>query len=892
MGLLQRIRITSRNIFRREKVERDLDAEVRSYSDLLEEEKMSSGMNSPEAKRSANMNMGGSEQLKEEIRGNRAGIWLESLWQDLRFGARMLRKNPGFAAVAILTLALGIGANTAIFSVIRGVLLQALPFRDSSRIVLVRGTVAGRPTGSVSYPDYLDARKLSRSFDDVAAYTSGEFILNGTDRSDRVVGEIVSDAYFPVLGISPLMGRTFLPEENLIYGAHPVVVIGYGLWQRIYGGDSGIIGKNIRLNSADYNIIGVMPRGFTGFSDSAEIWVPIVMYDTLWPQTVKFGMLQGRGNRFLRILGRLRDGVSREQAQAEVSSISVSLNAQYPKTNKDRGLLVRAARDVFVGSSQKPLLILLGAVGFVLLIACANVVNLVLARMTSREREFAVRIALGAPRSRLARQLLTECLLLASLGTAVAVILVKGGMTGLVAILPVSFPSFASVRIDHEVLLFTCLLMAVVTALLAALPARAIGRRDLQESLKEAAKGSGGKRSRRLNSILVISEVALATVLLAGAGLLLKSFTKLMNDDPGFRADHLVTMRFYVPDQLAGESRNRFGPELADYVTTLPGVDSASTTFIDPFLWGGFGRGFTLEGRDRLSTQDQDSITYQEIGPRYFHTMMTPLLRGREFLPQDSLTVQHVVIVNESFARRFWPGENAVGKRIKYGVGDLAVQQYPWMEVVGVVKDVKFNSLRQDPTDSPVVYGALLQSEVIINMSLIIRTKAAPTSMISTLQDDISRHNAAIPLYSIATLEDRMKANSADTRSYTILLGLFASIALALCAIGIYGVIAFWVAQRTREIGIRLALGANRADVFRLVAGCGLGLTLTGLVLGLTASAMLTRALSSLLFEVNAFDPVVFAAMSLLLVTVALLACWIPARRAMKVDPMVALRYE
>jgi predicted permease len=889
---MRKLIATFRNLFHREKINRDDDAEIRSYSTMLEDEKLSTGLSAGEAKRATRINIIGHEQLKEEIRTARSGFWLESLWQDLKFGARMLRKNPGFATVAILTLALGIGANTAIFSVIRGVLLQALPFRDPSRIVLVRGTVAGRPTGSVSYPDFLDVRKLNHSFDDVAAYTSGEYIVNGTDRSDRLLGEMVSDSYFPVLGTSPLMGRTFLPEENLISGAHPVVVIGYGLWERMYGGDSGIIGKDIHLNGADYKIIGVMPRGFTGFSDSAEIWVPIVMYDALWPQTAKFGMLQGRGNRFLRILGRLREGVSREQAQAEVASISSSLTSQYPKTNKDRGLLVRAARDVFVGSSQKPLLILLGAVGFVLLIACANVVNLVLARMTSREREFAVRIALGAPRSRLTRQLLTECLLLASLGAAVAIVLVKGGMAGLVSILPVSFPSFTSVRIDSEVLLFTCVLMAVVTALLAALPAQSIGRRDLQESLKDAAKGSGGKRSRRLNSILVISEVALATVLLAGAGLLLKSFTKLMNDDPGFRADHLVTMRFYVPDELTGESRNRFGPELADYVATLPGVDSASTTFIDPFLWGGFGRGFTLEGRDRLSTQDQDSITYQEIGPRYFHTMMTPLLRGREFLPQDSLTAPHVVIVNESFARRFWPGENAVGKRMKYGVGDGTGQVYPWMEVVGVVKDVKFNSLRQDPTDTPVVYGSLLQSEVIINMSLIIRTKAAPAAMISTLQDDISHHNAAIPLYSIATLEDRMKANSADTRSYTILLGIFASIALALCAIGIYGVIAFWVAQRTREIGIRLALGASRADVFRLVAGRGLTLTLTGLILGLTASAMLTRALGSLLFEVNAFDPAVFAAMSLLLVTVALLACWIPARRAMKVDPMVALRYE
>lgn len=881
-----------RNLFRHKTVERDLDAEVCSYSDLLREEKMSNGMNAHEAKRAARIDIIGPEQLKEEVRSARAGTWLESIWQDLRFAARMLRKNPGFAAIAVMTLALGIGANTAIFSVIRGVLLQALPFPDSSRLVLIRGTVAGRPTGSISYPDYLDVRKLSRSFDDVAAYSSSEFISNGADRSDRVLGEMVSDSYFPILQTNPLIGRTFLPEENLVPGAHPVAVIGYGLWQRMYGGDSEILGKVIHLNGADYTIIGVMPRGFTGFSDSAEAWVPMIMYDTLWTQTVKFDPLHNRGTRFIRMIGRLRNRASREEAQAEVASISAALAAQFPKSNKDRGLLVKTARDVFVGSSQKPLLMLLGAVGFVLLIACANVVNLVLARMTSREREFAVRIALGAPRSRLTRQLLTECLLLALLAAGAAIVLVKGGMAGLVSILPVSFPSFVSVRVDREVLLFTCLLMAFVTLLLATLPARAIGRRDLQESLKDAAKGSGGKRSRRLNSILVISEVALATVLLAGSGLLLKSFTKLMKDDPGFRPDHLVTMRFYVPDQLSTESRHNFGPQLAEYVAGLPGVDSASVTFIDPFLWGGFGRGFTLEGRDRLSTPDQDSITYQEIGPRYFQTMMTPLLRGREFLPQDSLTAPRVAIVNESFARRFWPGENAVGKRIKYGVGEVAVPVYPWIEVVGVVKDAKFTSLRQDPSDSPVVYCPILQSEVIINMSVIARTKTAPGAMIPELRDSISRYNSAIPIYSVATLEDRMKANSADTRSYTILLGLFASLALALCAIGIYGVIAFWVAQRTREIGIRLALGASRTDVFRLVAGRGISLTACGLVLGLGASVLLTRGLISLLFEVSAFDPSVFAAMSVLLVAIALLACWIPARRAMKVDPMVALRYE
>ncbi len=884
-----RLRSGAQNLLRRERVERELEEEVRGYESMLRDENAKRGMKTDEARRAARIEMGGPEQLKEGVRSARAGAWTESVLQDLRFAFRMLRKNPGFAAIAILTLALGIGANTAIFSVIRGVLLQSLPFHDASQIVMLRGTVAGQPTGSVSYPDYLDFRARNASLQDVGAYTTLDLVLGSSDHSERIRGEMASETYFPVLGVSPMMGRTFLPEENKTLGSGAVAVIGYGLWQRAFAADNAIVGKTVKLSDANYTIVGVMPRGFTGFSDKAEIWIPIMMHDAVWPQTARYNIVFGRGNRWLRMVGRLRAGVSLEQAQAESTSIANALQVENPEDNKDRGLLVRRAQDVFVGAARKPLLMLLGAVGFVLLIACANVVNLVLAKIASRDREFAVRAALGAPRSRLVRQLLTECVVLAAFGAGAAVCVVVASVSSLVTLFPLTFPSYAVVRVDREVMAFTALLTILTAGLLVLLPAFAVGRRELHETLKEGSRGSSGSRGRRLHSILVVSEVALAAILLVGAGLLLKSFAQLISEDTGFRPDNLVTMRFEVPAQITGEARNRFGPDLADHLSQMPEVESAAVTFVDPFVWGGFGRGFTLEDHEQLSSSEQDSITYQEAGPNYFHTMGIPIVRGREFSKQDSLTTPHVVMVNNAFAKRFWPGQNPIGKRLRFGVTNT---KNPWMEVIGLAGDVKFDSLKQDPADSPVVYAAIQQSEVIEDMSVVIRTKVDPAAMIPSLRQEIASVNPAIALFSVATLHERMLENSADARAYAALLGIFAGLAAVLCAIGIYGVISFWVAQRTREIGIRVALGAGRGQVLRLVAGRGLRLTVIGLAVGTAAALGLTRALRGMLYEVQPFDPGIFVAMLAVMSAIALLACWIPARRAMNVDPIVALRDE
>jgi predicted permease len=885
---MSRLSILVRNLLRRKKVERDLDDEVRGYATMLEDENRVSGLNASAARRQANLQLGGIEAVKEEVRTARPGFRLESVLQDLRFAFRMLRKNPGFTAVAVLTLALGIGANTAVFSVIRGVLLQTLPFSNPSQIVMVRGTVGGQPTGSISYPDYLDYRARNASLQEVGAYTALDLVLGEADHSERIPSEMATGSYFAALGISPFMGRALLSDDNKSLGASAVAVIGYGLWQRAFAADPAIVGKTIRLSDSTYTIVGVMPRGFTGFSDKADLWIPIMMHDAVWPQTAKFNIVFGRGNRWLRMVARLRDGVSLAQVQSESDSIAAALREEHPDENKDRGFLVRRAQDVFVGAARKPLLMLLGAVGFVLLIACANVMNLVLAKMVSRDAEFALRVALGAPRSRLVRQLLTECFALASAGAIAAVCIVMASVRVLVSLFPLTFPSYAVVHVDREVLAFTALVTIITAGLLASLPALSLGRRELHETLKEAGR-SGGARNRSTHSALIVAEVALAAVLLVGAGLLLKSFAQLIGGDTGFRPDHLVTLRFEVPTQITGEARNRFGPNLAGRIAQMPEVESAAVTFVDPFVWGGFGRGFTVEDHERLSTSEQDSITYQEAGPGYFGTMGIQVLQGREFTQQDSLSAPRVVVVNRAFARKFWPGLNPIGKRVKYGATD---SKYPWMEVVGVVADTKFDSLRQDPADSPVICAAVLQSEVVDDLSVVIRTKVDPASMVPALRQQISAYDPEIALFSVATLRERMLDSSADARAYAALLGIFAGIAAVLCAIGIYGVISFWVAQRTREIGIRLALGAGRPEILRLAAIHGLRLTFIGLSAGLAASLALTRALAGMLYEVKPFDPGVFAAMIALMAAVALLACWIPARRAMNVDPIIALRNE
>jgi predicted permease len=810
--------------------------------------------------------------------------------QDLKYGVRTLAKSPGFTIVAVLTLALGIGANAAIFSVVKAVLLRSLPFKNAERLVTVREDVKNFGPAPVAVPNFRDWQTRAHAFEEMAAYGHAEFIVSGGERSERLFGETVTENYFELLGVGAIKGRAFRLQENQVPMRDAVAVIGYGLWQRRFGADPDILGKTITLNGANYTIVGVLPQGFMGFSDNAEAWIPVMMRDAAWPAVAKFDYLHNRGVHWMRGLAILKPGVSVAEARMEMKSIGDQLAVAYPEENKDRSATVVPALDEYVGSFRSPLYMLLAAVGFVLLIACANVANLVLSRAASREREMAIRLALGAGRMRLVRQFVTESLLLSAAGALAGFLIAKLGLGLLISILPVTFPSFTHARLDWGVLVFTSVLTIATGIGIGLLPALSAGRESLNDTLKEGAKGSAGLQGRRIGTILVISEVALALILLAGAGLLLKSLDRLLAVNPGFKPDHLLTMRFYVPDRrYEGDGRNRFGPELAEQIAAVPGVESAAVTFIDPFVWGGFSRGFALEGHTALSGAEQDSITYQECGPNYFHTMEIPILSGRDFSMEDTLVKPRVVMVSEAFARRWWPGENPIGKRIKYGSPD---SKNPWMQVIGVAGNIKFDSLRQDAGTQAVLYGPLLQSEVIINMSVIVRTRPAPETMIAPLRAAIQQIDSEIPVYNIATIPQRMHEDSAETRSYTLLLALFAFLALSLACIGIYGVMAYAVAQRTREIGVRIALGAQRKNVFGLVMGRGLGIAIVGIAFGLAGTVALTRVMSGLLYEVTPTDPMILASVSVALTGVALLACYLPARRATRVDPMIALRYE
>jgi len=871
-------------LFQRDRRERELAAEMESNLALHIEENLSAGMNATEARREALMKLGGIEQTKENYRAQRGLPLLETLFQDSRFAGRMLLKNPGFTVVAVLTLAIGIGANTAIFSLVNGVLLRPLPYREPSRLTIVWGKDDRGKPGNVGYATYVDWRAQSKSFEELALYRSWSPVLQ-THEPEQLSGLRVTNNYFRTLGVHPQFGRDFRPEED-----HPassqVVILGHGFWQRRFNSDPRIIGRAITLNASTYIVVGVLPANFQSLismdphGGPVDIW-GVLGYDASLPWAC-------RTCQHLVAIGRLRPGVTFTQASAEMDTISSAIWKDYPKEYSAAGVILTPLRDHLVGHVSAALYILLGAVSFVLLIACANLANLLLARANHREREMAVRTALGAARIRIVRQLLVENCLLTTLGAMAGLLLVYWTPQLLRVLGEDELPRLGEVTVDSHVLLFT-LSVALLTGILSGLvPALRLSKPTLHDSLKEGARGTSSGTSRSVRNLLVISEIALSMTLLVGAGLLLRSLSQVLGVSAGFDPHHVLTMRISVlgPHYNDNQNLRQFFTSALASIRALPGVQSAAVTSQIP-LGGNVDRyGFHVEGKIHANPELDESAERFCVSPGYLDAMRIRLLRGRDISDGDTSTTQQTLLINETTARSMWPGEDPIGKRVKLGGLDR-----PWWTVVGVVAGVHHSGLDIAPTKQfyiPHAQWPFPDSD----MTFTIRTAGPPDTLTSAVRQTIHALDPTQPLSRVMPLEDYIGLSVRGRRFSSILLAAFAAVALFLSALGIYGVTAYSVAQRTREIGIRIALGAQPKEVFALLLRQWVVLVVFGVALGVAASAALTRFLASMLFDVRSSDPPTLVSVVFLLMGVAALACWIPARRAMRLDPIVALRSE
>jgi len=805
---------------------------------------------------------------------------METLIQDLRYGIRMLARKPGFTLIAVITLALGIGANTAIFSVVNAVLLRPLAYKEPDRLIRIWESNPARnwPEFSASVPNFKDWQQQQSVFEQVAAQELSTFNLTGTGEPERIPAASVTANLFLTLGVSPVMGREFLPEEEQA-GRHRVVLLSHGLWQRRFGSDPTMIGKPVQLNGESYEVIGIMPADFR-FTGTRELWVPLVL------DPARQSWRADRTNHTLMVFARLKPDVTLEQADADMQAIAGRLEQQYPQSNAGWSVRLRTFNDWLIPEAiRRSVLVLLAAVGFVLLIACANVANLLLARAGAREREMAIRAALGASRLRVMRQLLTESLLLAGLGGLAGVLLALWGVDLIAVNDAMNIPRLNQTRLDGRVLGFT-LVVSVMTGLIFGLvPAWRAVKINLTETLKEGGRsGSSGAR-HRLRSALVIGEVALSLVLLVSAGLMMRSFARLQNVPLGFAPENVMTMQINLPPSKYGENAQRvdFFDQLLERLRAVPGVvETAAITGV-PLSDGNWAMEVTLEGRDGATNEAPLSADTRAVTPNYFRTMGIPLLQGRDFTEQDRGDAPLTMIVSEKFASRYWPGENPIGRRFRPGTNN------PFGTVIGVVGNVRNLSLEDE--GRPAFYFSYGHIGMPA-LTLTVRTTARPETLTAALRTQVASLDADLPIFNIRTMEQRVTDAAGQPRFQTVLLGIFSVVALLLAAIGLYGVMSFLVRQRTHEIGLRMALGAQSRDVLGLVIRQGLLLTLVGVAIGLAAAFGLTRLMKSLLYGVSATDPLTFAVIALLLTAVALLACYIPARRAMKVDPMVALRYE
>jgi macrolide transport system ATP-binding/permease protein len=878
-----------RALFQKKVLEQELDEELRFHLDKEIEENMRRGMSAEEARAEALRNFGGVERFKEECRDQRGVRLLEELWHDLRFGIRRMLKSPAFTVIAVLSLALGIGANTAIFSLVNKVLLRPLPVAHPEQLVSIYPVTKGDEVQAFSYPDYKDFRDRNEVLSDIYVQRFAPMSLSHGGNNERIWGYLVSGNYFDVLGVAAACGRTFLPEEDRTPLSHPVVVVSHGCWQRRFGADPSLIGRDIILNGHTFTVVGITPEGFNGteIAYTPEIWVPIMMLSWIEPGNE---WLDRRDTQNLFATGRLKPGVSVSQAQASLNILAGQLGKEYPETNEGQTITITPPgliHPILRGPVISFMWVLMATVALVLLIACTNLANLLLARATERRREIAVRLALGATRMRLLRQLLTENVLLSFIGGALGLLLAVWIINVVKAFRPpVNFPLTITLELDARVFAFTLTASVLTGIFFGLMPALQATKPDLVPALKESASQGGFRRSR-LRSGLVVAQIALSLVLLIAAGLVLRTLQHLQTMSPGFDPENALTMTVDVGLQGYDKAKGRqFYRQLVERVGSQPGVRSMSIADFIPLSLNYNSTTIYAEGQPPVRGANVPMAMFSSVWFNYFQTMGITLLAGRDFSEQDNEEGQPVAIVNETFVRRFFPGpvENALGRRVS-----TRGPEGPFRQIVGVARDGKYFSIGEEPR--PFIYFPMSQryaSQAI----LLVRTESDPKAMIPLIRSEVQRLDGTLPVFDVKTMTEHMGISLFPARLAAILLGCFGLLALLLAAIGVYGVMSYTVAQRTREIGIRMALGAQRSDVLRLVVRQGMTLALIGLAVGLFVSLALTRLISNLLYGVSATDIVTFLGISTLLTIVVLLACYLPARRATKVDPIVTLRYE
>ncbi|MGB2589855.1 MAG: ABC transporter permease [Candidatus Acidiferrum sp.] len=884
MTLWNRFDSWFRSTLGRPRMESEMDAELRFHLEAYADDLVRGGMPREEALRRARIEFGAVERTKEECREARGLSFFDTLWQDFRYGARMLRKSPGFTTIAVLTLAIGIGANATIFSVVYGVLLAPLPYRAPERLALLNETTPKVGTVSVSYPDFLDWRSQSHQFSQMAAVYGVRFNLAGVSQPESIRGEAVSSNFLSVLGMRPFLGRDFDVTEDKASTA-PVVMLSYSLWESHLGADPSAIGRAIMLDGRGFTIIGVLPSSFR-WTEKADFLEPIGVWGT---GNTEMTERDQRGD--MVVLGRLAPGATFPQVRAEMNGIAERIAEEYPGSNAQFGAVLRPIRDAYVNDVKPAILSLFGAVLCVLLIACANVANLLLVRGASRTREIALRIAFGATRKRVIRQMLTESFVLAFFGGGLGILLAYAGIRGITSLLPDGMLMGASVGLNSMVLLFAGALIMLAAFIFGLAPAARSAKADVQLQLKEGGAGAGtGTAQTRLRGLFVVAELALSLILLAGAGLMMKSLHLLLSVSPGFQTDRVLTMEMDLRSTQYDKDpaiRN-FWQQVLDRVRALPGIQSAATGTAVPLTDNHNRTDITIEGMPVAKPGGLPHPDVHVVSDEYASTLHVPLLRGRTFTEMDNENAPMVGLINEKLAREFFRDGDAVGKRFMFGRPSAGTPPQ-WLTIVGVLGDTKLYGLANPARFE--VYLPFRQAPSS-DMDLLVRSSVDAAALTSAIRGEIASIDKDQPIFAISTMSQLMD-DSVSTRRFTlILLGLFSGLALVLAAIGIYGVISYTVAQRTRDIGIRMALGATQRDVLRDVLGFGVRLTCIGMILGLLGAFAATRVLASLLYGVHSTDAVTFTAVSLVLMVVALFASYLPARRATRVDPIVALRYE